>query len=74
MPFGLKLRIELDQTVPDRVDGALAVEEIAVERRQISEVALAEDATPPRLLGHGLACLLRAPRRASRQARECLRA
>src|SRR5579859_2633775 len=42
--FRVQLWIELDQTVPDGIDGALAVEKIAVEGRQITQVALAQDA------------------------------
>src|SRR5689334_17940086 len=49
--FGVELRIELDQSVPHRVDRALAVQEVAVERREVAQIALAQDAAGARLLG-----------------------
>src|SRR6266536_4318043 len=47
--FGVQLRIELDQTVPDGIDRALAVEEVAVEGWQVAEIALAQDPAAARL-------------------------
>ena len=49
--FRIELRVELDQAIPDRVDGALTVEEVAVERWQVAESSLAQDAASARLVG-----------------------
>ena len=47
----VELRVQLDEAVPDRVDRALTIEKVAVERRQIAQVALAQNAPAARLFG-----------------------
>ena len=71
MPFGVELRVQLDEAVPDRVDRALAIQKIAVERRQVAKIALAQDAARARLLGGRRRCLL--PSRAGLAAPSWLR-
>ena len=37
----VQLRVEFDQSIPDRIDRALTVEKVAVEGWQVAEIALA---------------------------------
>jgi hypothetical protein len=49
----IQLRVQLDEAVPDGIDGALAVQEIPVQTRQITQIALAQDAAGARLICRG---------------------